>query len=35
MTVGAPWTAADAEKRQIRAPVPASNAWKKPSYVPM
>jgi len=34
MTVGAPWIAADAENRQIRSPVAASNAWKYPSYVP-
>ena len=31
ITVGAPWIADDAEKRQTRSPVAASNAWKKPS----
>jgi hypothetical protein len=31
MTLGAPWIADEAWKRQIRSPVPASNAMKVPS----
>jgi hypothetical protein len=34
ITLGAPWIAAGAEKRQRRSPVAASKAMKYPSYVP-
>jgi hypothetical protein len=34
MTLGAPWTAAEALKVQSRSPVAALNAMNFPSYVP-